>query len=229
MVNVSPTYPASDKPEDVKATAIAEQLINDWYIQPVIEGEYPPLMNELPEAYKPEINAGDMEIIATPMDFLGINYYTRTIIQHSADDDYGVYTPNDAQLTEMGWEVYSKGYKDILTRLNDRFDLPPLMMTENGAAMIDSVIAGRVNDETRLEYFQKHLLAVDEAMRAGVDVRGYFAWSLMDNFEWFNGYTKRFGIVYVDYETQQRIIKESGLAYRDLIQSRDHKTHGESV
>lgn len=220
VVNVSPTYPASDSPADTRATNVAEQLINDWYIQPVLEAEYPSLLRDIPEAHRPDIVDGDMQIIATPMDFLGLNYYTRTIIKHSPDDDYAVYTPTDVQLTEMGWEVYSKGYKDILTRLNERYNLPPLYMTENGAAMVDVVEAGSVHDHERLEYFQKHLLAVDEAMRLGVDVRGYFAWSLMDNFEWFNGYTKRFGIVYVDYENQQRIIKNSGLAYSDLIRAR---------
>jgi len=120
----------------------------------------------------------------------------------------------------MGWEIYSKGYKDILTSLNDQYQLPPIYLTENGAAMPDRFLNGEINDLDRVEYFQKHLTAVHEALQEGVDIQAYFAWSLMDNFEWSHGYSKRFGLVYVDYETQQRTIKQSGLAYRDFIGSR---------
>ena len=107
-----------------------------------------------------------------------------------------------------------------MTSLNDQYQLPPIYLTENGAAMPDRFLNGEINDLDRVEFFQKHLAAVHEALQEGVDIQAYFAWSLMDNFEWSHGYSKRFGLVYVDYETQQRTIKQSGLAYRDFIGSR---------
>jgi len=120
----------------------------------------------------------------------------------------------------MGWEVYPQGLTDLLVRLKGDYDLPPLYITENGAAYPDRPQDGRVHDPERVSFYARHLAALLEAMRQGVDVRGYYAWSLMDNFEWAKGYSKRFGLVYVDYETQARILKESGRWYREVVRSR---------
>ena len=220
VVNVSPTYPATDNSEDVKATEIADQDINHWYIKPILEGKYPELLEQTPEKDKPDIQQDDLKIISTPIDYLGINYYTRTVIEASQDKLYDVTEPSITPLTEMGWEVYPEGYFDILTRLNNEYKLPPIYLTENGAAMRDQVIAGEVEDLDRVDFFQVHFEAIHRAIEAGVDIQSYFAWCLMDNFEWARGYTKRFGLVYVNYETQQRIIKQSGLAFRDFVGSR---------
>jgi beta-glucosidase len=120
----------------------------------------------------------------------------------------------------MGWEIYPKALTELLESLNNKYKLPPIYITENGAAMVDEKTDGQIDDISRIEYYQSHLEAVNNAIIKGVDIHGYFAWSLMDNFEWAEGYLKRFGIVHVDYETQQRTIKASGYAYRDLISNR---------
>jgi len=220
VVNVTPTYPATDNIEDIKAANIADQDFNHWYIKPILDGKYPDLLDLMPEQHRPDILQDDLKIISTPIDYIGVNYYTRTVIQASEDDFYDIKDPSIMPLTEMDWEVYPEGFYDILTRLNNEYQLPPVYLTENGAAMPDEIIADEVNDLDRIEFFQGHLEAVHRAIEAGVDIQCYFAWSLMDNFEWARGYTKRFGLVYVDYETQQRTIKQSGFAYRDFIGSR---------
>jgi len=220
VINVSPIYPATDSSEDLKAASYADQNINQWFIKPLLDAEYPEILKDIPKHHRPDLLEQDLKIISTPIDYLGINYYTRTIVEADIEESYAVVEPTNAVLTEMGWEIYSKGYKDILTSLNDQYQLPPIYLTENGAAMPDRFLNGEINDLDRVEYFQKHLTAVHEALQEGVDIQAYFAWSLMDNFEWSHGYSKRFGLVYVDYETQQRTIKQSGLAYRDFIGSR---------
>lgn len=155
---------------------------------------------------------------------MGVNFYTRNIFRAPGESDSEPYfveiPPKDVPTTEMGWEIYPEALVQLLTSLNTKYTLPPLYITENGAAMDDKLVEGAVNDTDRLDYYQQHLNAVDKAISAGVDVKGYFAWSLMDNFEWAEGYIKRFGIVYVDYETQQRTPKASALAYSQLITSR---------
>jgi beta-glucosidase len=128
---------------------------------------------------------------------------------------------NEYAKTAMGWEVVPSAFFDLLTDLNKRFELPNIYITENGAAFDDEVIDGEVNDQARFDYIDEHLLAVERAIQQGVPVKGYFVWSLLDNFEWSEGYTKRFGIVHVDYETQKRTLKHSALAYKALINARN--------
>ena len=176
-------------------------------------------MSQLPTEHQPEIHDGDMAIIAHDMDFLGINFYTRAIYRADDDEHFLQIEPPEPR-TDMGWEIYPKAFTELLVSLNDKYTLPPVYITENGAAMADKIIDGVVNDQDRLDYYQQHLNAVNDAIELGVQINGYFAWSLMDNFEWAEGYLKRFGIVYVDYETQVRTIKASGLAYKALITSR---------
>jgi beta-glucosidase len=156
-----------------------------------------------------------------PIDFLALNYYTRALLTHDPADAFlqvrDVRTPTP-EWTEMEWEVFPQGLYDVLTRLHNDYSFPALYITENGAAFPDEVnAAGQVNDERRVAYLAAHFAEASRAISAGVPLKGYFVWSLMDNFEWALGYTKRFGIIYVDYATQQRIIKQSGHWYKDYI------------
>ncbi|REL27034.1 beta-glucosidase [Thalassotalea euphylliae] len=220
VLNFTPCYP--ETPADKAAANYADDYFNQWYIKPIFDKAYPDIINQLPASQQPEIHEGDFDIIAQPLDFLGINFYTRAIYR---TDEQAVFEqlPPPAPTTDIGWEIYPSSFTDLLTDLHARYPLPPVYITENGAAMADTLVDGKVNDLDRLDYYQQHLVAVNHAIEQGVNIHGYFAWSLMDNFEWAEGYLKRFGIVYVDYESQARIIKNSGLAYRDLITSRKNK------
>jgi len=219
VLNFTPCYPVSQSDADLQATAFADDYINQWYMRPVMEGKYPDIINQLPPEQRPDIQPGDMEIIAQPLDYLGVNFYTRLHYQAS-DTDFYHELPHQGPLTDIGWEIYPQALTDLLVSLNEKYTLPPIYITENGAAMADTIQNGEVNDVDRINYYQDHLNALHNATEQGVVVDGYFAWSLMDNFEWAEGYLKRFGIVYVDYQTQQRTVKASGLAYSKLITSR---------
>jgi beta-glucosidase len=182
-----------------------------WFIDPVLLGRYPEVPGvAVPQA--PLVHEGDLALIRAPLDFLGVNYYTRlwaSVDQTPAPCELGV--------TDMGWEIFPDGLRELLTGLHATYPLPPIYITENGCACADVLDGGRVHDEARIDYLRRHLTALAEARAAGVDIRGYFAWSLMDNFEWDSGYAKRFGLVHVDYATQVRTPKDSALWYRDLI------------
>ena len=216
VLNFTPAYPASDSIADIKATSFADDYFNQWYIKPIFDGQYPEILSQLPAEHHPDIQPGDMEIISQPVDFLGINFYTRAIYQAN-DSEIFEQLPPPAPLTDIGWEIYPQAFSALLVDLNTRYKLPPIYITENGAAMDDQLINGEVNDQDRIDYYQAHLNEVHNAIEQGVVIEGYFAWSLMDNFEWAEGYLKRFGIVHVDYDTQVRTIKASGLAYKSLI------------
>ncbi|MFQ5793969.1 MAG: GH1 family beta-glucosidase [Candidatus Bipolaricaulia bacterium] len=219
-LNLHPAYPATDTEADKEAAHRFDGFMNRWFLDPVFNGEYPQDMLEL---YKPmglEIRDGDLETISVPVDFLGINYYTRTVIQKAEGGPLGIemVKPSDAELTEMGWEIYPEGLYRLLTRVTDDYSPPALYITENGAAFDDEVSDdGKVHDPKRVDYLREHFRQAHRAIEAGVPLKGYFVWSFMDNFEWAHGYSKRFGITYVDYETQERIPKDSAAWYRDVI------------
>ncbi|MEM5509021.1 GH1 family beta-glucosidase [Pseudoalteromonas sp. AS71] len=219
VLNFTPAYPLTDTQQDIDSAKYADDYLNQWYMKPIMDGKYPDIINQLPEDHLPEIHPGDMELISQSIDYLGINFYTRQVYKAHPTDIYEPITPT-GPLTDMGWEVYPQSFTDLLVSLNKTYTLPPIYITENGAAMPDTYNNGEVNDLDRLSYYNTHLNAVHNAVEQGVVIRGYFAWSLMDNFEWAEGYLKRFGIVYVDYKTQQRTIKNSGLAYKALISNR---------
>ncbi|ATG77351.1 MULTISPECIES: GH1 family beta-glucosidase [unclassified Pseudoalteromonas] len=219
VLNFTPCYSLTQSDEDLKATAFADDYLNQWYIKPIIDAQYPDIINQLPLNHQPEILEGDMELISQSIDYLGINFYTRQVYKAHPTDIYEPIAPM-GPLTDMGWEIYPQSFTDLLVSLNKTYTLPPIYITENGAAMPDTYNNGEVNDLDRLSYYNTHLNAVHNAIEQGVVIHGYFAWSLMDNFEWAEGYLKRFGIVYVDYKTQQRTIKNSGLAYKELISKR---------
>jgi len=186
-----------------------------WYMDPLFKGSYPADVWEFLGPDAPVVAAGDMAAIQTPIDFLGVNYYTRTVISAAGPWDV---KKGGLELSDMGWEIYPEGLTQLLVRLHQDYAVPPMFVTENGGAFKDELHNGRVHDLARVKYIKEHIGAVDEAMRQGVKMGGYMVWSLLDNFEWASGYEKRFGIVHVDYATQQRTLKDSALWYRNFLQ-----------
>jgi len=213
VLNLSPVYSATDSPADTILASREDGLLVRWYMDALLGGKYPADILEYLAADAPRAQDGDAQLISQPLDFLGVNYYNPIV--SIADRPFSP-AREGAAVTDMGWEVAPATFTDLLTRLDRDYDLPPLFITENGAAYRDLVIDGGVRDEDRRAYIESHIRATADAIGQGVDVRGYFVWSLFDNFEWAAGYTKRFGIYYVDYETQARILKRSGFWYTDL-------------
>jgi len=222
VLNLSPVYSATESAADVAQASREDGLLVRWYLDPLLRGEYPADILEYLGEDAPETQAGDAQLIAQPLDFLGVNYYHPVI---SSVARPFAHAREGARVTDMGWEVAPAGITDLLTRLDREYELPPLFITENGAAYRDQVVDGGVQDEDRRTYIDSHIRAIADAIELGVDVRGYFLWSLLDNFEWALGYTKRFGIYYVDYQTQSRILKRSGFWYKDLAAT-FNRTHG---
>jgi len=217
-IDLVPMYPLTDSETDVEAARHSDGFRNRWFLDPVLRGAYPKDMLEQYADILPTVVDGDMQTIAAPLDFLGVNYYTRSIIRAGSNGTAPTAVPADgAEHTEMDWEVYPDGLSDLLLRLRDDYELPPLYITENGAAFPDARQNGSVPDTQRVSYLDRHLGALAHAIEQGVAVRGYFVWSLLDNFEWAFGYTRRFGIVYVDFQTLERVPKASYDWYRDFI------------
>lgn len=219
VFNATPSYPVTE--EDKGAAEYCDAGNYHWFVDPVLKGEYPELIREQHQADMPMILPGDLEIISAPVDYIGINYYTRSLARYTQNGKVETVKRDDVESTYIGWEIYPQGLTDLLLRFRERYDnLPPIYITENGAAGNDCLVDGKVHDDQRVAYFQSHLEAVDNAIKAGVRVDGYFAWSLMDNFEWSFGYQQRFGIVHVDYQTQKRTLKQSAIAYRNMLLER---------
>jgi beta-glucosidase len=211
VLNQSPATPASDSANDVTLAEREYALFVRWYMDPLFLKQYPSAAN-LPVC--DVVQSGDMDTIAQPMDFLGVNYYTRIWSSTAVPP---IPAPNALGVSDMGWENYPQGLTDLLVKINQDYALPPIYITENGFANADTVTNGKVEDSARIDYMRTHLQALLAAMAAGVDVRGFFYWSLMDNFEWDSGYDKRFGLFHVDYATQVRTAKNSALWYTQLI------------
>jgi beta-glucosidase len=213
VLNLSPVSSASDTEQDRQLASREDGLLCRWYLDALLKGRYPEDVLNFLGADAPKVQPEDLQLIAQPMDLLGINYY-HPIISSAARP----FSPgrDGAQVTDMGWEVAPGQFTRMLTRLDREYDLPPLFITENGAAYRDTLVAGHVNDEERRAYIESHIGAIADALEHGVDVRGYFVWSLLDNFEWASGYGKRFGLYFVDYATQTRTLKQSGDWYRHL-------------
>jgi beta-glucosidase len=201
----------------------------------VLAGRYPQAAREIWSAVSDFsfLHEGDLEVTATPLDFLGVNYYfparVREVPHEEPEpalrriDDLGTASPllADDEVTEMGWPVDADGIRRLMRWLRDTYPgLPPVYVTENGRASADPVLGGAVDDGDRIRYLDGHLRALAQAVEEGVDVRGYFVWTLLDNFEWAAGYAKRFGLVHVDYDTQARLPKASFDWYRELAAAR---------
>ena len=228
VVNLEPKYPASDSAQDAAAVQRADAYMNRQYLDPALLGSYPQELRTIFGDAWPEWPAEDFQLIKQPLDFIGVNYYTRSVT--AAADSY----PLDARAvrqplgtyTETHWEVFPQGLSDTLKWVKARYGDIPMYITENGAAFFDPPVAegGRIRDPLRIDYLQQHLSAVHDAIQAGCDIRGYMVWSLLDNLEWSLGFSKRFGVVHVNYGTQERTPKDSARWYSKVI-----VTHGESL
>lgn len=209
---------------DQHAAWLFELQHNNWVLDPLLKKSYPSALWELWPGAEPVILAGDMDIIGGQLDFLGINYYFRTNVVSDGQHGYLEVDLEGVERTQMGWEVYPEGLRHLLVGFHREYpNLPPVYITENGMATDDEVIGGEVDDRQRISFLNRHLEAVNQAVKAGVDVRGYFIWSLMDNFEWAFGYERRFGIIHVDYATQKRTLKRSARLVSDFLAKRDFK------
>jgi beta-glucosidase len=230
VMNPTPVYPLTDSQADCEAAKFIEGTHNRWLLDPVYGKGYPQdvaevyirngIWSETPDCVKP----GDMETIAAPIDMLGINIYSRALVKSepSAADypEKAAWTHFDnVERTDIDWEVYPQGLYDLMKWLNDTYAPKSLYITENGAAYHDGPSAdGAVHDERRIFYLRRYLASVGRAVKDGIPLKGYFCWSLLDNYEWAHGYSQRFGIVYVDYATQKRTIKDSGWYYKEVIE-----------
>ncbi|HEY7368857.1 MAG TPA: GH1 family beta-glucosidase [Thermoanaerobaculia bacterium] len=222
VVNLEPKSPATARPEDAAATARDDAYMNRQFLDPVFLGRYPEELAEIFGEAWPQFPPGDLDAIRRPIDFLGVNYYKRGIVRDDPDAwpvRASLVHPRHSTQTETQWEVHAPGLTDILVWVKQRYGGLPLYVTENGAAFYDppTAPAEGVEDPLRTAYLRDHVAAARLAIEKGVDLRGYFAWSLLDNLEWSHGFSKRFGIVHVDFATQRRTPKSSALFYRDLI------------
>jgi len=219
-LNITPAYPASDDPKDVLAAQYNDGFSNRWFLDPIFKGKYPADMVELFGSALEGIDLDAVSVAAVPQDFIGINFYTRSVLKwNDASPMKGDSVPQEnAPRTAMGWEVYPNALEELMLRLkNDYSGDLPIIITENGAAYNDpEPVNGVVEDPQRAEYYRLHLTAISNAIAQGAPVKGYFAWSLMDNYEWAEGYAKRFGLVHVDFETQQRTLKRSAIQLREI-------------
>ena len=213
-----PIHPATESEQDAAAARAADGVANRWYFDPLLRGAYPEdtLAAFAVAGSEPPVEEGDLAAIATPLDFVGVNNYSRRVVRAGPDGSPVDVRSQGGQLTDMGWEVYPPGLGEVLTRLHTEYGVQSLYVAENGAAFADvRTHDGCVHDVERIAYLRDYLGSVRDALQAGIPVRGYFVWSLLDNFEWSHGYSKRFGLVFVDYPTLERIPKDSFGWYRD--------------
>lgn len=219
-LNLSPIYPATESDRDRRAAVRFDGVLNRMFLDPLLRGRYPEDMQRLFGWLFPKVMPGDMEHMAAPLDFLGVNYYTRTIVRH----DWRIpllwgsqVQPKGNEYSEM-WEIYPPGIYDLLARIWADYHPAEIIVTENGIPAPDRLDAdGRVRDERRIRYLRDHIVQVHRAIKDGIPVHGYLVWSLLDNFEWQLGYQMRFGLAYVDYATQTRTIKDSGRWFEQVI------------
>lgn len=224
VLDLHPIVPATASKEDYETSILVDGYQNRWFLDPVLKGKYP---EDILKFYKEKLNApiimpGDMETIAdNHVDYLGVNYYFRKIVKKSEDNgifQFEEVKAEGAKCTEMGWEVYPKALYDLLIRIKEEYNDPHIYIAENGAAFKDDKFKeGIVEDDDRIEFLKGHFLEAYKAIQAGVKLEAYYVWSLLDNFEWAHGYNKRFGLIYIDYKTQERILKKSALWYGEII------------
>ncbi|HET6431986.1 GH1 family beta-glucosidase [Dyella sp.] len=225
VFNIEPKYPASESEADRAAAARADAYMNLQFADPALRGSYPPQLAECFGAAWPEIPAGDFALTRQKVDFVGINYYTRAVVKDDPAQQplraAAVRQPHRTH-TETGWEVFEQGLVDTLMAFRERYGDIPLYITENGSAFYDppTVEGAVLEDPLRVDYLRRHLRALHTAMAAGANVKGYYAWSLMDNLEWSLGFAKRFGLYHVDFATLARTPKASAHFYARVIASR---------
>lgn len=215
VLDLWPIEVQEETAESLAATQLLWQSAYAWFLDPLLRGQYPAEAWAAYAGRTPDVQPDDFRLIAQPLDFLGVNSYSRVLLDGAGKP---VQRVPGAEYTEMGWEVHAPALRRLLNRLHREYRLPPIYITENGAAFRDEAGPnGRVRDPRRASYLREHTGQVRRAIDDGVDVRGYFVWSLLDNFEWASGYSKRFGIVHVDFETQRRTLKDSARWYARVI------------
>ena len=220
ILNLSPCYPASESDEDQQAARRMDGVFNRLFLDPVLCGHYPEDVYNLLAPLFPPIQPDDLSTISRPLDFLGINYYTRAVVRNDPQA-FGLQAseikPVGSEYSQM-WEIYPPGIYDILMRVYNEYHPKAMYVTENGVCVPDGIdFDGRVRDERRIRYLRDHIAQVQRALQDGAPLKGYFHWTLTDNFEWAFGYRMRFGLVYVDFETQKRTVKDSGRWYAECI------------
>jgi beta-glucosidase len=220
VLNLQPVHPAEDSEEDAQAAKLFDAVSNRNYLDPLFHGRYP---DETSGMMEPYVREGDLVKIKQPVDFLGLNLYTRFLVQADPLSLVGMRPadpPPRAKVTDMGWEVYPRALFEQLMDLKDNYGNPAIYITENGAAFPDEPDRrGEIGDDDRIRFLERYLAAAHRALEAGANLKGYFVWSLLDNFEWAEGYHKRFGIVYVDFETLERTPKASYHWFQELIRT----------
>ncbi|RIU90495.1 beta-glucosidase [Oceanobacillus picturae] len=225
-LNLSPIYPVSQSFNDKIAANNADGYSNRWYLDPIFKGSYPADMVNLFSKYVHDfsfIYEGDLAEISVACDFFGINYYSRQLVEFTSAGDF-MYRGghSDYAKTGMGWDVSPKEFQELIRRLRKEYTNLPIIITENGASYPDKLTEdGAVHDPERMDYIKQHLQAIAELNEEGMNISGYYVWSLFDNFEWAFGYEKRFGIVYVDFETQKRTWKDSAKFYQSVVEKRE--------
>ena len=216
VINLQPVHPKNDTEEDAQAAALFDAVWNRNFSDPLFKGRYPEQTQGLID---PFIQDGDLDQIMQSLDFFGLNLYSRSLIQ--ADNSLlgmgQAPPPEDAELTDMGWEVFPDALYEQLIKLKNDYGNPNIYVTENGAAFPDTLTDEGVDDPKRIDYYRRYLAAANRALDEGVNLKGYFAWTLLDNFEWAEGYTKRFGLVHVDFKTQKRTPKRSFEWFQEVI------------
>jgi beta-glucosidase len=219
-LNLNPIYPASDQEEDRQAAVLYDGIQNRTMLDPIFKGQYPEDVFDLLGPLFPEIQTQDLPTISAPIDFLGVNYYSRVVIRHDPNIPFvqlSQVQPQGSEYSQM-WEIYPQGIYELLDRINKDYHPTCMWVSENGIPVPDGVdFDGKVRDDRRIQYLQDHLIQIHRAIKNGIPVNGYLVWSFLDNFEWNLGYRMRFGLVYVDFETNNRIIKNSGFWFRNVI------------
>lgn len=232
-VSLGPVCPYGQDEADRVAASTVDGTYNRWFLEALFRQGYPPDVVARLADRAPDIRPGDMESIGVPIDFLGVNYYTRTFWRSAPGrNSAGVEEVEieGVERTAMGWEVYPEGLYEVLTRVHREYGPPSIVITEGGAAFEDTRdLDGRLHDQRRIAYLAAHMRQARRAVESGVPLRGYFVWSLVDNFEWAEGYSKRFGLVYVEYDTQERILKESGRWFREQLRHRSRPAREQPV
>ncbi|WP_109126272.1 GH1 family beta-glucosidase [Dyella sp. C11] len=224
VFNIEPKYPASNSPEDIAATRRAQAYMNEQFADPALLGSYPPELKEIFGPAWPDFPEDDFKLTRQKVDFVGLNYYTRAVVKNDPNayplKAVPVKQPNTTH-TETGWEVHEQAFTDMFTWFKDRYGDIPLYVTENGSAFYDAPVAEGdvVQDPLRTSYLRKHLKAMHHAIQQGVNVKGYYAWSLMDNLEWSLGFAKRFGLYHVDFATLKRTPKATAKFYASVIET----------
>lgn len=224
VFNIEPKYPASDSPEDIAATRRAHAYMNEQFADPALLGSYPPELKEIFGPAWPDFPEDDFKLTRQKVDFVGLNYYTRAVVKNDPNayplKAVPVKQPNTTY-TETGWEVFAQGFTDMFTWFKDRYGDIPVYVTENGSAFYDAPVAEGdvVQDPLRSSYLRQHLKAMHHAIGQGVNIKGYYAWSLLDNLEWSLGFAKRFGLYHVDFATQKRTPKATAKLYASVIES----------